>query len=73
MTRWAILGTGPSMSQAVADEARSTVLHVAAVSNAYLLAPWADVLVSSDKQWWLAHPAAYEFAGRKFSVFADDM
>lgn len=60
----AILATGPSMSQAVADcvKGRCTVI---AVSDAYRLAPWADVLVSQDRKWWLAHPEALQFAGRK--------
>lgn len=37
-----------------------------AVSDAYRLAPWADVLVSSDRAWWRHHQP--EFRGRRFSV-----
>lgn len=61
---WAILATGPSMSQAVADSVRGRC-KVVAVSDAYRLTPWADVLVSTDRKWWDFHKP--EFAGRKFA------
>lgn len=64
MTTWAILASGPSMSQAVADAVRDRV-KVAAVSDSYRLAPWADLLVSADSKWWRCHPEAAEFQGRK--------
>lgn len=64
MTTWAVLATGPSMSQEVADSVRG--LPTVAVSNAYELAPWADVLVSSDRSWWTHNPSAKDFAGEKF-------
>ena len=65
MNTWVVLATGPSMSQEVADSVRGRC-GVIAVSDAYRLAPWADVLVSSDSAWWRAHPAALKFPGRKF-------
>ena len=65
MTTFALLATGPSMSQALADFVRDKC-RVVAVSNAYVLAPWADALVSNDKAWWQAHPEAMKFSGRKF-------
>lgn len=61
---WAVLATGPSMSQSVADSVRGRCKAIA-VSDAYRLAPWADVLVSSDRGWWRHHKP--EFAGLKFS------
>jgi hypothetical protein len=61
---FAVLATGPSMSQAVADAVRGRC-RVIAVSDAYKLAPWADALVSSDRAWWRHHKP--EFAGRKLS------
>lgn len=66
MADWALLATGPSMSQALADR----VAHMprVVVSNAYELAPDADALVSSDAAWWRVHRAATEFKGRKFSI-----
>lgn len=63
MTTWAILASGPSMSQEVADSVRG--LPTIAVSNTYELAPWADVLVSNDRRWWVNYPKSLEFAGEK--------
>ncbi len=60
-----ILATGPSMSTGVADSVRGFG-KVIAVSDAYRLAPWADVLVSADSAWWYHHKP--EFEGRKFSA-----
>ena len=59
-----ILATGPSMSQAIANSVRGKGT-VIAVSDSYKLAPWADILVSSDAAWWRFHKP--EFAGRKLS------
>lgn len=61
----AVLATGPSMSQAVADSVRGRCT-VVAVSDAYRLAPWADALVSQDRAWWKANPEALDFAGRRY-------
>lgn len=63
---FAVLCTGPSMSQAVADSVAG--LQVVAVNNAYLLAPWAEALAASDLKWWLQYPDAMKFAGRRFST-----
>lgn len=54
------------MSQAVADRVRGRC-RVAAVSDAYRLAPWADVLVSTDAAWWAMHADAKQFAGEKYT------
>lgn len=61
----AVLATGPSMSQAVADSVRGKC-KVIAVSDSWQLAPWADALVSSDANWW-RHKRP-EFAGPKFTI-----
>lgn len=66
MTTFAVLATGSSMSQALADFVRDSGCRAIAVSDAYLLAPWADGLVSNDQAWWKQHPEALKFAGRKF-------
>lgn len=63
--KFAVLATGPSMSQEVADSVR--YLRVVAISDAYKLAPWAEAMVSQDIAWWSANPDAMKFAGRKFS------
>lgn len=64
-----ILATGPSMSQAVADSVKGQFVIV--VSDAFRLAPWADVLVATDGKWWRHNPDALEFKGRKFGVSLD--
>jgi hypothetical protein len=65
VSTFAVLATGPSMSQETADYVRGRC-NVVAVCNAYTLAPWADALVCNDAIWWKVHPDALEFAGRKF-------
>lgn len=67
---FAVLATGPSMSQAVADSVQGRC-KVVAVSDAYRLAPWADALVSSDAAWWNQHPEALNFAGKKYGAMPD--
>jgi len=64
MTTWAVLASGPSMSQEIADSVRG--LNVVTVSNTHELAPWADVLVSSDRSWWTNNPSAKDFAGERY-------
>jgi hypothetical protein len=68
---FAILATGPSMSQAVADYVRGKCKAIC-VSDAYKLAPWAEAMVSQDKAWWEKYPEAKQFAGRKFSTHRID-
>lgn len=66
MSTFVVLASGPSVNQAIADFVRDKC-KVVAVSNAYILAPWADALVSNDSQWWRTNCDALNFAGRKFS------
>jgi hypothetical protein len=63
---WVVLATGPSMSQAIADQVRWC--NVVAVSNAYAIAPCADAMAATDGKWWKAHPEALKFEGRKFTA-----
>lgn len=67
---FAVLATGPSLSQAVVESVRDRA-KVVAVSDAYRLAPWAEALVSTDFSWWRHHPEAAGFKGRKFSGMVD--
>lgn len=67
---WAVLASGPSMSQAIADKVRGRC-SVVAVSNTHELAPWADVLVSCDSAWWKQNPDALNFAGKKYGLMPD--
>lgn len=57
----AVLATGPSMSQVVADKVRG--LRCVAVNDAFRLAPWADMLYAADRRWWEANPDALDFNG----------
>lgn len=63
----AILASGPSMSQAVADRVRAAGICAIAINNTYRLAPWADVLYAADRDWWNHTPDAASFAGVKIS------
>lgn len=58
------------MSQTVADQVRGRC-KVVAVSDAFKLAPWADVLASVDANWWRHHKEAFEFHGRRFTGAPD--
>lgn len=63
---FAVLCTGPSMSQAVADSVRN--LRVVAVNGSYELAPWSEALAANDVNWWAKNPQAHTFKGRKFTT-----
>jgi hypothetical protein len=67
---FAVLATGPSMGLGVARSVMGRC-SVVAVSDAFVLAPWADALVSTDHSWWRHHPEASAFKGRKFSGMVD--
>lgn len=62
----AILATGPSMSQAVADSVRDIPTIV--VNDAFRLRPDALALVAQDAAWWKHNKDAHEFKGRKFTT-----
>lgn len=66
METFAVLASGPSMSQAVADAVRD--LRVIVVNTTFRLAPWAEILYAADEQWWRETPDAMRFAGRKVSI-----
>lgn len=55
----AILGGGPSLTQAQVDACRGRCRAIA-VNNAYQLAPWADLLYFSDEVWWCWHHGGVE-------------
>lgn len=61
----AVLASGPSMSQAVADQVRAAGIAAIVVNTTYKLAPWAWWLHAADARWWEANPAARAFAGHK--------
>lgn len=62
----AVLASGPSMSQEVADRVKAAGIRAVTVNDTYRLAPWADMLYAADCRWWEANPeAATEFGGIK--------
>jgi hypothetical protein len=63
----ALLATGPSLNQADCDYLRGRV-KVIAINDAHRLAPWADVLYSSDRRWWSHYKGVPEFAGLKYGI-----
>lgn len=64
--QWVVLAPGPSMSKELAESVRGR--KVCVVCNSFELAPWADVLVSSDRVWWKQHPLSLDFSGSKFAA-----
>lgn len=54
-----ILGGGPSLTQEQIDLVRGKA-RVIAINNAYLRAPWADVLYAPDARWWRRHGSRAE-------------
>ncbi len=58
------LATGPSLKQADVDYCRGKAV-VVAVNDAWRLAPWSDVLYSSDQYWYPKHRWVPEFRGLK--------
>lgn len=61
------MATGPSLNQADADFVRGRA-RVICVNDAHRLAPWADVLYSSDRRWWPHYKGVPSFKGMKFGV-----
>ncbi len=63
----AVLASGPSLVQADVDLLRGR-MPVLAVNDAVRLAPWADVLYSSDRRWWPHHKGVPSFRGQRYSI-----
>jgi hypothetical protein len=70
MTMFVVIATGESLTPAqvsfVHEKFLAGLCNAVAVSNSYERAPWAAALVSNDRNWWVSHPQAAKFAGRKF-------
>ena len=65
----AIFGGGPSLTQEQVNACRG--FRSIAINDAYLLAPWADVLYFPDVRWWKWHRNREEFkrfSGMKVSI-----
>jgi hypothetical protein len=64
----ACLATGPSLTPEVCDQVRAAGLPTIAINDAHRLAPWADVLYSSDRHWWPFYKGVPAFTGMKFGI-----
>lgn len=62
------MATGPSLNQADADYVRARGARVIAVNFAVDVAPWADVLYSSDRQWWPRTKGVPSYTGMRYGV-----
>lgn len=63
----AILATGPSLTAEDCDVVRDKA-RVIAVNDSHLLAPWADVLFSSDRTWWRHYKGVPGFKGLRYGI-----
>lgn len=63
----ACLATGPSLTQEDCDYLRGKV-HAIAINDAHRLAPWAEILYSSDRNWWPHYKGVPSFAGVKYGI-----
>lgn len=65
----AVLASGPSMSQRVADAVHVAGVPAIAINTTFRLAPWAWMLYAADTDWW-GHPSnadALKFPGLRVS------
>lgn len=65
------LATGPSLTQADCDAVRDRA-RVIAINDAHRIAPWADVLYSSDRRWWPFYQGVPSFTGLKYGIGSFD-
>lgn len=65
MNDFCLLAPGPSASKEIADNIRESGRKLAVVTSAFDLAPWADFIISGDREWWFKNPAALKAPGRK--------
>jgi hypothetical protein len=62
-----VIAPGESLTEADCDLARAAA-PVIAVTEAYKLAPWCDVLVANDRAWWAERPDARALSCPKYST-----
>lgn len=61
------MATGPSLTVQDVEFCRGKA-PVIVVNDAHRLAPWADVLYSSDQKWWQVYEGVPVFQGQKFGI-----
>lgn len=67
-----IFGGGPSLTESDVRYVgeRSHLARTIAIKEAYLLAPWADVLYACDVSWWRYYQGAPTYTGLKYTLEA---
>lgn len=60
-----IIAGGPSVTDVQVRIAYDAQAKVIVINDAYLLAPWADILFGSDAKWWKWHKGCPDFTGKK--------
>lgn len=67
-----LIGGGPSLTvadvEAVERMHSRGLVRAIAINNAYLIAPWADVLYAADAKWWGWHVGVPSFTGPKYAL-----
>lgn len=64
----AILAPGPSLPAHLPQVLATPYDMVIAVNNVYQIAPWADILVAQDVQWWCQYSDARQLPIPKYST-----
>lgn len=67
------LGCGPSLTQSDVDTCQAAGWRAIAIKESYRLAPWAQVLLSSDAYWWRDYQGVPTFEGLKYCLEAVDV
>jgi hypothetical protein len=62
------VGGGPSLTDGDVMVCRDRQVRVIAINDAHRIAPFADVLYSSDERWWAFYRGVPAFARRKYAV-----
>jgi hypothetical protein len=66
-----LIGGGPSLTLDDVASVRGRA-RVIAINDAYLLAPWAEILYAADRTWIDAHHGVPDFQGLKYSIDSHD-
>lgn len=66
-----LIGGGPSLTVEDVEFVREKA-RVIAINDAYILAPWAEILYAADRSWIDAHDGAAGFRGLKYSIDSHD-
>lgn len=67
---WHLVAPGPSLTKSLCESLRGE--NVGAVSNAFELAPFANFIAASDRDWWIKNRAALDVECEKYSIIGYD-